>query len=175
MAAPLLLDIGIARFSADGILDTSFGTGGIVRVVTPDVEWMIDLAVDAADRILVSGNHGLDGFVARYNPDGSQDAGFDASGVGSVLVHANGIALDDAGRILVVGEANDDLGVVRLLADGSIDTTFGPNGEGLVTADFYGDRDEASDVVIQADGRIIVGGVARNGFTRTVGLARVLP
>src|SRR5690606_41814292 len=102
MAAPLLLDIGIARFSADGILDTSFGTGGIVRGVTPDVEWMIDLAVDAADRILVSGNHGLDGFVARYNPDGSQDAGFGASGVGSVLVHANGIGLDDRGRLLVV-------------------------------------------------------------------------
>ena len=105
-------DIGIARFDASGILDPDFGTAGIVRVPTAEADWPLDAAVDASDRILVSGSYGFSAFVARYAPDGTPDATF---GGGMVvfdeLFRANGIALDDDGRILLAGEAGDDLAV----------------------------------------------------------------
>ncbi|HEX7049939.1 MAG TPA: Calx-beta domain-containing protein [Longimicrobiales bacterium] len=168
-------DIGVARFDASGILDSSFGSGGIVRVPTADAEWALDVAVDASDRILVSGSFGTDAFVARYDANGAADAGFGGGMVVSTLLSgANGIALDDTGRILIVGEGDDDFGVVRLLDDGTVDTDFGT--DGLVTADFFGGLDVASDVVIQPiDGKMVVGGWITDSGLPRVGLIRVLP
>lgn len=169
-------DIGIVRFDASGILDANFGDAGIVRAPTAEAEWALDVVVDVSGRILVSGGVGGTGFVARYGADGAPDASFDGGMITTdLLFSANGIALDDEGRILIAGAGADDLAVVRVLDTGAIDTDFGTNGDGRVTADFYGSGDEASDVVVQSDGRIVIGGVIRSGLQRYVGLARVLP
>jgi len=172
-------DLGMVRFDHNGVLDPTFGTGGIVWAETPaEAEWALDVAVDANDRILVSGSRvssgDADAFVARYDAGGGPDAGFGNGGVvvDTRLWGANGIALDDGGRIVIVGATPSDFGLVRLGAGGAPDSGFGD--DGLVAIDFFGDFDEASDVVIQPDGGILVGGKIDNG-SRVVGLARVLP
>jgi hypothetical protein len=44
-----------------------------------------------------------------------------------------------------------------------------------VAVDFFGSIDNGQAVAIQADGRILVAGAARNGTTVGLGLIRVLP
>jgi len=56
---------------------------------------------------------------------------------------------------------------------GALDTTFGT--AGLARIDFFGGFDTANDVVIQPDGRIVVGGSARNGTATSLGMARLVP
>jgi uncharacterized delta-60 repeat protein len=75
----------------------------------------------------------------------------------SLLDH---IAIQGDGKIVAAGTFNafttaEDFAVVRFNTDGSPDSTFG-NG-GLVTTDIAG-RDEGRGVVIQTDGKIVVGG-----------------
>jgi uncharacterized delta-60 repeat protein len=80
-----------------------------------------------------------------------------------------GVALQSDGRIVVVGTALPavgawDFGVVRYNVDGTLDASFGVGG--VLTTDLAGHQDEASAVVVQADGRILVvgGGVLPNPF-----------
>ena len=100
--------------------------------------------------------------IARLNSDGSLDSTFDP-GVGvattggstpkvyTVAVYSDG---NDKGKVLIGGHFESYNGtprtyIVRLNSDGSLDTTFTPGME--INADIY-------KIVIQADGKILVGG-----------------
>jgi uncharacterized delta-60 repeat protein len=72
--------------------------------------------------------------------------------------------LQPAGEIVVVGgaaqnRANPKVAVARYLASGSPDPVFG-GGDGKVTTDLSAGKDFANAVVLQSDGKIIVGGLA---------------
>lgn len=80
----------LARFDASGRLDSSFGRGGLLRLLEPDGSGMqggVQQVTALADgKILVSGSifAGLsvgEPFVARLNPDGSYDPGFGDKGL----------------------------------------------------------------------------------------------
>jgi uncharacterized delta-60 repeat protein len=107
--------------------------------------------------------------LARYNPDGSLDAGFGAGG--RVTTSFPGrtalvmqAALQSDGRIVATGgirsnpndSATSDVALARYNSDGTLDTGFGANGQ--VTTDFSGFFDLALAVVLQADGKIVVAG-----------------
>ena len=107
--------------------------------------------------------------LSRYNADGTQDLGFGTNGVVIVTFNnasdtARGLALQSDGKIVVVGRALggtlDDFGVARFNADGTLDTGFGTSGK--LSIDINGSFDEALEVLIQPDGRIVVAG---NGGT----------
>lgn len=168
-------EIAVVRIDAAGVPDSTFGDAGIVWSENGPAGWSIDIAVDASDRILVSGHSGLGAFVARYLSNGDPDTGFGNAGILSepTLSNGNGIAIDDDGRIIVVGAAGPDFGVLRLTGNGAVDTSFAD--DGLLTVDFFADFDNASDVVIQPDGRIVVVGKTENGVVRRVGIIRVVP
>lgn len=88
------------------------------------------------------------------------------------------MALLPDGKCITAGQASSattvsDFGLVRFNADRSVDSTFGNNGS--LTIDFFGGADGATDVAVQSDGKIVVLGVARNGSTNGLGLARILP
>jgi uncharacterized delta-60 repeat protein len=91
---------------------------------------------------------------------------------------AKDVALQSDGRIVAVGVAQLDVGadlaVARYLPDGTPDGSFGPGGR--ITVDFHGKFDAGNDVAVQpADGRIVVGGSAVNGFAVEAALVRFLP
>ncbi len=81
------------------------------------------------------------------------------------------------GRIVVAGQSsnriNPDFAVARFAANGAPDASFGSGGK--LTIDFFGSFDGAESVVVQPDGKIVVGGFATNGSRTGYGLVRILP
>lgn len=85
----------------------------------------------------------------------------------------NAFARQSDGKYVVVGRLNSDFMIARLNTDGSLDTAgFGaPNG--FVTLDLLGISEEAHDVAIQADGKIVVVGTASSGGPSNLIAARL--
>ena len=131
----------LARLHADGSLDLTFepDNGGFVY----------GLSVQANGQIVVGGCS----FLLRLNSNGSRDLSFDP-GVDSCVIT---VAVEPDGQILVGGvfttlggggtgtTARNRLG--RLNADGALDPGFNP-----------GANEQVQSVVLQPDGRILVGG-----------------
>ncbi len=174
-------DFGLARYHADGRLDTSFGPDRSGKVTThfSGADRAYALVVDSHGRIIVAGgvNNDADFGLARYHADGRLDTSFGPDRSGKVTTHFSGVdrayalALDSHGRIIVAGGVNNDadFGLARYHANGTLDTSFGPNRSGKVTTNFSG-VDRARGLTIQPDGKIIVvGGVNNNA---DFGLAR---
>ena len=165
----------VTRLTADGQVDTGFGTDGKVQTAISEPSYLNSdeiqaVAIDADGKILVAGSTGQyiinDFAVARYNADGTPDTTFGTdgvvvtdSGVGEDVARA--IALQPDGKILVAGNmsgggGNDNFGVVRYNHDGSLDTAFG-NG-GMTNTDFLGGTDWPAGVALLPGGKIVVGG-----------------
>jgi uncharacterized delta-60 repeat protein len=121
---------GIARFHADGSLDSSFNPGA------NDGATFGSLAVQPDGRILVGGTFTTIGGVprnrlARLEADGSLDATFNPGASDWVSF----FALQPDGKILVGGSFANIGGVqrgllARLQADGTLDSTFAPGVSG---------------------------------------------
>lgn len=76
---------------------------------------------------------------------------------------ARAVVVQPDGKVLVAGTADveegrpsRDFGLVRYNQDGTLDSAFGTGGR--VTTDFTGGVDEAFDLVLQPDGKIIAAG-----------------
>ena len=174
----------LIRYNADGTLDTSFGGDGKVTTDftrAEDAAWGIAIQADgkivaAGDAALGTGNSRF--AVARYNADGALDASFGGDGkVTTQFTRHNdpvaGLAMQADGKIVVSGGAahdgpNSNFALARYNSDGTLDLTFG--GDGRVTTDFVGRHDFANAVAVQADGKVVAGGLA--GFSRTRGKGR---
>ncbi len=173
----------IARYLADGTLDPTFGSGG--TVLTPmgyGTAQANSVVVQPDGKLLVSGwatwlPRGSSQFaVARYLEDGRLDAGFGTNGRAYLRFtgdsHASALALLPDGRFVVSGSisaAPDNVppgfGVTRFLANGILDTSFGVAGRAVARSPQLG---AAHAMVVQDDGHIVVGGVARPATDTTV-------
>lgn len=186
-------DFGLARYGVDGTPDPGFGTGGtVVTDFFGNLDQLTAMAIQADGKIiaagyaiydLVTGRHDL--ALARYNPDGTLDPSFDGdgrvtSGFPELIGRAASVAVQPDGKIVVAGTAlhpggrHLDFALVRYNRDGSLDTGFGE--EGKVITDFWGADDDASSLVIQSDGRLVVAGTAaKPGTYEGFALARYTP
>lgn len=169
-----------------GILDTSFGEGGLVLTnLTAADDEGVALAVQRDGKLLVGGEVGdedsyhLDLAVARYNQDGSLDLTFGEGGwVRTDLEHWNDAASDIAvqpadGKILQSGSSSGDFILVRYNLDGSLDTSF--DHDGWVRTDLGSIEDESKAIALQSDGKIIVAGYALDGIQYDFALVRYNP
>jgi len=180
----------LARCNTDGSLDNSFGTGGLVTTIfsIEDDDNVHGITLQDDGKILVAGeanfngpNHTGDFAIARYNQDGSLDNSF---GTGGKIItdffgysdRADGIAVEADGKIIVAGTSGDgnsngfDFAMVRYNSDGSFDNSFGNGGK--VITDYYGNYEGARSIVIQPDGKIILGGSAYTAYGMDFALAR---
>lgn len=164
-------DIAVARFSTTGVLDSTFGTGGIlVFDGANDLDWSNDVVIDAADRILIAGytttvQGDRDLLVIRLTPDGALDPTFNGTGLflydgAGFNENATSIDLAPGGRILVgaglrPSENQGDAAVLALTEDGNLDSAFGSNG--IATVDL-GNTDPAITDIHYAAWRIYVTG-----------------
>ncbi|MBK9176445.1 MAG: T9SS type A sorting domain-containing protein [Flavobacteriales bacterium] len=161
----------VARFLANGALDTSFHADGVVNVTT----WMnearaIDIGPDG--RIYLTGNAwwGLSPhtITACILPNGNADPDFGwyagiviiSFGLGTDMGRA--VAALPDGKVLVAGYARNDISstpevaIHRLGINGYIDPSFGTSGRRTVAA---GARmDIAFAVSVQPDQRILLAG-----------------
>ena len=166
--------IAVLRFLADGQLDTSFGNAGVALLDSPngdDQAAALRLLEDG--RILIAGRTFSGGtsdmLVLRLSADGAPDAGFGTGGrvqadFDGADDSAQALAVDSLGRVVAAGTASLDgtrsAAVLRCLADGSPDPAFGTAGR-ATSAIAGASTNEGRDLVIQAGGRIVVGGQAR--------------
>ena len=167
----------LARYNVDGDLDTSFDDDG--KVTTHFAEsgaWARGqrCALQSDGKIVVVGYTHLGnrynfGFaVARYNIDGSLDSSFDSDGK-LIADHdvdeelAESVAVQSDGKIVVGGGINGQIGLIRYNIDGTLDTSF--HGDGTVTTDIGAsfENEWCTDLVLQGDGKIVVGGTRGRG------------
>jgi uncharacterized delta-60 repeat protein len=165
-------DFGVARYNTNGTLDNTFnGTGEVITSIgagnAPDIA--LSIAIQGDGKIVVAGytfNGGNSDFsMVRYNTDGSLDNGFDGDGklITSFGVSKNseifGIAIQPDGKIVAVGRAYSgttyDFALARYNTDGTPDNSFDNDGK-VITPISVGD-DEAHSIIIQSDGKIVLG------------------
>jgi len=126
---------GIVRFWADGSLDTAY----VVDTGASNSVYCIAIQLD--EKVIIGGNFSsVNGTnrsgIARLNPDGSLDMGFNpvlgpVSGFRSPPASINCVAIQTNGALLVVGSFSSVNGTkrnsfARLNADGSLDSGFDP-------------------------------------------------
>jgi uncharacterized delta-60 repeat protein len=173
--------IAIARYNPNGSLDRNFAGIGFQVTSVGIFAYARGVAIQADGKIVAvgAGDSEDGGFlVARYNLDGELDTSFSGDGLQMTNFGvADGVAIQADGKIVAVGGAGpfgpgQDFGLARYNPDGTLDTSF--SGDGLQTTDFlFGAGDEANDVALQANGRIVAVGVAGGGATgNDFGLAR---
>ena len=191
--------MAVARYTKDGLLDTSFNSGG----ANPGIVWGLapSGSTGAIGRGAVIQNTGaivVAGFsffgsieqltLVRLAGTGQLDKAFGGSNTGFALnsnaTEGKQIVQGPNGDLLTativaagtpLSSGTDDLAVAAYLPDGTPDTTFGTGG--IATVDFAGGRDRGRGIAVQGDGKILVAGVTTppGGSTSYVCLARFLP
>ncbi len=178
-AGSALGDFAVARYTTSGALDSAFDGDGMVT--TPfgaaGTAKATGVVIDPStgDIIVVgysftSGLTSFDFNIARYDSNGSLDLGF-GGGTGKVTTNfaststdlALAVALDSSGNILVAGTSNGDFALAKYTSAGVLDGLFGVGGK--VTTDIgAATSDQASAIVVQPDGKIVLGGTSANDF-----------
>jgi len=160
-------DFALARYTSEGILDTTFGVGGkVITDFNTSRDEAFDVAVDAAGNIVVAGRAGNGFALARYVSNGSGSGGKVTTAVGPGGSWAAGVAIDAQGRILVAGSTlvapgTARIALVRYTSDGSLDPSFGNGGN--VISGFGSAYDNVAAVAVDANGMITVAGRADMG------------
>lgn len=169
VASGIERDVLVARFNADGTPDPSFSGDGRVTVNFGGMDFANDVAIQPDGAIVVVGEGGAGLVVARFTSSGADDTSFSTDGRFSdpVMHHGEGVTVQSTGQILVVGGGDgqvpgdvEDFVVARYERDGDPDLMFGA-GTGSVKTDFGSsiNIDQALDVTVQVDGRILVAGL----------------
>lgn len=160
--------LGVERYTADGVLDTAFGTNGLAATsFGTGLSAPTAIALQADGKIVVAGKYqptnSRQWAIARFNADGTPDAGFDGDGKaltafgGAVLSEAMEVAVGTDGKIKVAGVvygATRSFALVQYNANGSLDASFGTDGKAMSAfTDVY---DGIRSVTRQADGKYLV-------------------
>ncbi len=166
-----------ARFNADGTLDNSFGTGGVVQTnitgnsgVSYAVTFQTDGKILVGGLIVNSSSNLGDFIVFRYNANGAIDTTF--GGIGYVRVDFNNmrdavqsLVVQPDGKIIAAGLATvasnigNVFGIVRFNPDGSLDAGFGTAGKvsALPVNAFIDQINDRYPTILQPDGKIVIG------------------
>lgn len=177
-------DIAVARYNADGSLDTSFsGDGKVTTGIGTGDDSGQSVAIQADGKILVAGysynGSNNDFAVVRYNVDGSLDSTFSGDGkltraIGSGYDMASAVTILADGKILVTGSAQNgnayDTAFLRYNPDGSPDTSF--DGDGILTSANRGSNDTGESVAVLSDGKVLIAGFGYNGSNNDFALTR---
>lgn len=178
-------DFAVLRYTSNGSLDSSFGTYG--KVITPigsGYDYSSCGALQADGKIVVAGftqapNYNSDFALVRYNINGSVDSSFGINGkvitaVGLFDDYASGLSIQADGKIVVVGSSSNNMSiqafaVIRYNNNGGVDSSFGQDGKVIfhpghfityIGNTYYGQysSEYANCVLVQSDGKIVVGG-----------------
>ncbi|MGI9102859.1 MAG: hypothetical protein ACR2IF_10500 [Terriglobales bacterium] len=182
-SAPMGVPV-VARYQANGALDASFGSGGMVGVpygkhagATYRLALQTDGKIVATNCYIYTCRMG----VFRLSANGKLDTSFNSGGtVPGIYVHeavpsnGNGIGIQTVAgeeRIVVAGHMLDvnsrNTGTVwRFTSGGLPDTSFG--GSGWITTDFFGYASYYYAMAVDASDRVLAVGYAEGNDGRLV-------
>lgn len=173
-------DFALAKYLSGGALDTTFGFNG--KVMT-DFNMGADqgraVAIQPDGKIVVTGVAGVvnngsnigDIGLARYFSNGTLDPSFGVGGKTTTDINdseqGTGIVIQPDGKIVVCAESGSGPGIsefylIRYTSNGILDTSF--NSIGYVSTSVTGFYDQPHDLVIQPDGKLIIGGLVGFDF-----------
>jgi uncharacterized delta-60 repeat protein len=184
-------DIGLARYTTTGVLDTTFDLDGklstsigssddFARALAIQTDGKIVVAGSSANGVNASGNI-ADFTLLRYTTTGALDTSFDTDGIVTTPFglgddYADDLKIQTDGKIVLAGSSdngsNFDFALARYNTNGALDTTFGTGGK--VITDFNANLDQANALVIQSTGTIVVAGYSDNGSNYDFALSRYL-
>ncbi len=186
-------DFILARFNADGSLDTGFGIEGKVSTDMGsgsfEPEEALAVAIQADGKIVVVGHATIPTSppaprlpptfaLTRYDSGGNPDPSFGTGGrvSGNVNGRAHAVAIQPDGKIAVAGEfafqsnvtgEGSDITVARFNSNGTLDLGFGGSGTGQLASDIGGRTNTARQLVLQPNGGIVVSGTPIGGDPHT--------
>lgn len=153
----------VARFTAAGALDSSFGSSGVrVNDLSSGTafEWVYrgSIALQSDGGIVVGCEQANGGFwtLVRFTTSGAIDTAF---GEVNGADRLRKIAVDGSDRIVCFGmrglNETARMVVARYTASGAFDTTFGASGVRVIDT---GELGSATCGAVQADGKVLVAG-----------------
>jgi uncharacterized delta-60 repeat protein len=159
----------MARYLPDGRLDSGFGTNGLVYGgFVLGHEGKTHLALQADGKILLAFTDSTENVgLTRYLPNGQPDPSFGPAGAnGSVFVDfggtdfAEGVVVQPNGYVVVaaqtvIGFSTTQFALARFDPSGHLDSHFGTGGKVIAPG---GNHETPESVVLQPDGKIVVGG-----------------
>jgi uncharacterized delta-60 repeat protein len=164
-------EFGLARYTARGRLDPSFGRGGKVTTrfgAGHSGSEAVVLAIQPDGKIVALGSwwrsaiHGPTFIaLARYTTRGRLDPSFGHGGklvtsIGAVFASSPGsLLIQRDGKLVVIGgSANGSVALARYQKEGTLDRSFGRGGR--VVTKLFKYTALASPAVLQGDGKIVV-------------------
>jgi len=184
--------IALARWTASGALDPSFGSNGVAVIDLGTGSLVNGIAVQSDGKVVFAGEQrpGLqvtNALIGRVNPGGGMDASFAGGGVffyyhpgGGAASLFNSVAIDASGNIVGAGidrRENDSHALfVRLTSGGGVDSSFGSGGFLTPSASSsspltVGPR----SVAIAGGGRIVAVGASQSSGLRSAGVWVISP
>ncbi len=158
----------IVRIDSDGVIDSTFGSDGLITVERAYSNNGYSLNINEDGTVLVAGsnssNGGYAGSLLQFSSDGSPDNDFGTNGEVSLTVDESDVEIFDAivledGRIVVAGYLHNgsyrEPLLAGLLANGMIDEEFGQ--DGIVHTDLGYDG-VAYGVAQRSDGSLLLTG-----------------
>ena len=168
----------LIRYMPDGILDTSFGTNGIV--ISGNGNGFYDykyLFIDNLQNIIAAGPQGQSStfVIAKYLDNGGLDNTFGNSGI---LAIPNGnyaamTLLDDGSMLLLKFSGSDEIIINRYFSNGELDTNFGLNG--AATSSFSGGLFTSREFKTDAENNLYFVGTRDNNANADIILMKFQP
>jgi len=164
----------VVRYLAAGVLDSSFGTGGIVTTsVGSGMQGYSDVSIYPNGNTVAAGTTVVadyDFVVARYaEANGALDTTFNGTGVVTTDLgmweFGNALVVQGDGKVVVAGRSGltgpgYHIAVVRYTASGALDANFGTGG---VVTTSIGSYAVAYAMALQPDGKIVIAGMGNGG------------
>jgi uncharacterized delta-60 repeat protein len=180
------------KFNSGGKKTIEVGGQSSVRGQSAADVWLSDLVLQANGKILLAGTVFTKStfqtgdaeslVVVRLQTDGSADTGFNSTGQVKLSLDAAtsadaasaALALQADGKLVLAAttgahatadvDAADNFTVMRLTTSGQLDSTFGSGGKRTFAFDHNLDN-EVRALVVQADGKLVVGGMTAADFS----------
>jgi uncharacterized delta-60 repeat protein len=171
----------------DGVIDSSFGTDGKIRIqLSDDFEFVADIMTTTDQKIIctavLSEDHGANykTILLRLLPTGALDTSFGEFGIAPVpndkyQRSASNIVLDSNKNIIQYGDLYDADSafysiLMRYTHNGQIDSSYGKNGT-LTELSTY--VLEISSVVLDQEGKVVVMGYSALDVTPSIIICRL--